>query len=64
MTFAIHAWKNDQSTETVRISPAVAVDKARVLAKSGWRVYVTDASGRRFDPPDFDRLEAIARETA
>ena len=49
---------------TVRISPAVAVDKARVLEKSGWQVHVTDSSGRQFDPPDFDRLLAIARETA
>ena len=64
MTFTIHAWKNGQSTMTVRISPAVAVDKARVLEKSGWQVHVTDSSGRQFDPPDFDRLVAIARETA
>ena len=64
MTFAIHAWKNGQSTVTVRINPAVAVDKARVPEKSGWQVHVTDSSGRQFDPPDFDRLLAIARETA
>jgi len=31
MTFTIHASKNGQSVVTVRISPAVAVDKARVL---------------------------------
>jgi len=29
MTFTIHASRNDQSVVTVRISPAVAVDKAR-----------------------------------
>jgi hypothetical protein len=37
MTFTIHASKNGQSVVTVRISPAVAVDKARVLETVGWR---------------------------
>src|SRR5712672_3191177 len=50
MTFAIHAWKDDQSIVTVRIGPAVAVDKARVLERSGWKVHVTDSTGRRFGP--------------
>jgi hypothetical protein len=64
MTFTIHARKNDQCIVTVRISAAVAIDKARVLQKLGWQVHVTDSSGHRFDPPDFDRLLSIARETA
>jgi hypothetical protein len=64
MTFAIHAWKDDQSIVTVRIGPAVAVDKARVLERSGWQVYVTDSTGHRFDPSDFDYLSSFARETA
>jgi hypothetical protein len=29
MAFTIHAWKADQNVTTVRIGPAVAVDKAR-----------------------------------
>jgi len=36
--------KNDQSIATVRISPAVAVDKARRLEKLGWQVHVTDSA--------------------
>jgi hypothetical protein len=64
MTFIIHAWKADQNIMTVRIGPAVAVDKARELETMGWQVYVTDAAGRRFTPPNFDRLISIARETA
>jgi hypothetical protein len=64
MTFTIHARKNDQCIVTVRISAAVAVDKARTLQKLGWQVHVTDSSGRQFDPPDFDLLLSIARETA
>jgi hypothetical protein len=63
MTFAIHASKNAEHLVTIRISPAVAVDKARVLEKSGWQVHITD-SCRQFDPPDFDRLLSIAPETA
>ena len=43
MTFTIHASKNGQSVATVRISPAVAVDKARVLEELGWQVHVTDS---------------------
>jgi hypothetical protein len=64
MTFAIHASKNGQSVATVRIRPAIAADKARVLQKSGWRVHVTDSSGRQFTSSEFDQLLSIARETA
>ena len=64
MTFIIHASKNGQSVVTVRISPAVAVDKARVLESLGWQRHVTDSAGHQFDPSDFDRLSALADETA
>ena len=64
MTFTIHAWKADQNVTTVRIGPAVAVDKARELQKMGWEVYVTDATGDRFTPINFDRLLMIPQETA
>jgi hypothetical protein len=64
MTFAIHASKNGQSVVTVRINPAVAVDKARVLESLGWQVHVTDSAGHQFDPSDFDRLSSLAEELA
>ena len=64
MTFAIHAWKADQNIVTVRIGPAVAVDKARMLEKLGWRVHVTDSAGCQFDPSDFDQLSSSTREIA
>ncbi len=44
MTFIIRASKNGQSVVTVRISPAVAVDKARVLESLGWQVHVADSA--------------------
>jgi hypothetical protein len=62
MTYTIHAWKADQNLTTVRIGPAVAVDKARELEKMGWQVYVTNATGSRFPPANFDRLLSITRE--
>jgi hypothetical protein len=58
MTFAIHASKDGQSVVTIRIRPAVAVDKARVMERSGWQVHVTDSAGHQFDPSDFDRLSS------
>ena len=63
MTFTIHASKNGEIVATVRIGPAVAVDKARVLEKLGWQVHVTDSAGRQFNPSDFNRLSSLARET-
>jgi hypothetical protein len=49
---------------TVRINPAVAVDKARVLEGFDWQVHVTDCAGHQFDPSDFDRLSSLADEMA
>jgi hypothetical protein len=64
MTYTIHASKSDQTSVTVRINPAIAVDKARALELSGWQVHVTDSSGHLFTPLDFDRLSSFACETA
>lgn len=64
MTFTIYASKNGQSVVTVRISPAVAVDRARVLKSLGWQVHVTDSAGRRLTPSEFDWLSSLAGETA
>ena len=64
MTFTIHASKNGQSVVTVRITPVVAVEKARVLESLGWQVHITDLAGHQFDPLDFDRLSSLADEAA
>jgi hypothetical protein len=63
MTFTIHTWKADRNVTTVRIGPAVAVDKARELEKMGWEVYVTDAAGSQFTPLNFDQLLLIAQDS-
>ena len=59
MTYAIHASRDGRSVVTIRISPAVAVDKARTLEELGWQVHVTDSAGHQFDPRDFDRLSSL-----
>jgi hypothetical protein len=64
MTFTIHASKGGQSVVTVRISPAVAVDKARVLESLGWQVHVTDSAGHQFNHSDFDCLTSLSGKTA
>jgi hypothetical protein len=64
MTYTIHASKNGQTSVTVRINPATAVDKARALELLGWQVHVTNSSGHLFTPTDFDRVSSFACETA
>jgi hypothetical protein len=53
MTFAIHASKNGQSVVTVRINPDAAVYKARLLESFGWKVHITDSTGRHFGVSEF-----------
>ena len=60
MTYAIHASRDGQSVVTIRISPVVAVDKARTLEGLGWLVHFTDSAGHQFDPADFDQLSSLA----
>ncbi len=63
MTYAIHASRDGQSVVTIRIIPAVAVDKARALERLGWQVHVTDSDGHQFNPMDFNRLLLLSRAT-
>ena len=52
----VHASKDRKSTRTLYLRPAIAVAKARILFKAGWRVHVVDADGRMFHPEQFDEL--------
>jgi hypothetical protein len=54
--FTIHASKDGESTQTVRIGPTVTVAKARSLSKLGWQVHIIDFDGRRYGPDKFDDL--------
>lgn len=59
--FTIHATRNDQSIVTHRIIPDVAVAQARTLKAAGWRVRILGASGRQYEPSEFDQLLTFAR---
>jgi hypothetical protein len=48
--FTIHSSREGESIETHRISAVVAVAEARRLNELGWRVRVTDRTGRQFNP--------------
>lgn len=56
MLFIVHASKDGETVETDRLSPVIAVAKARGLSKAGWQVHVTDADRRQYAPEKFDRL--------
>lgn len=60
--FTIHASKDGQSTETMRLGPTITVAKARELTKSGWQVHITDADGHQYGPDKFDELLRFDRK--
>ena len=60
--FTIHASKDGESIQTVRISPTITLAKARVLLKEGWEVYITDADGRQYQPDKFDQVLSFDRK--
>jgi hypothetical protein len=54
--FTIHASKDGETSQTVRIGPTISVAKARELTKYGWQVHITDADGQQYGPDRFDDL--------
>jgi hypothetical protein len=54
--FTICSSKDGESSELQLTSPTLTVAKARMLSKSGWRVHITNAAGRKFAPPEFDEV--------
>ena len=52
--FTISSSRDGESSEMQLTSPTLTVAKARMLFKSGWRVHITNAAGRRFAPSEFD----------
>jgi hypothetical protein len=54
--FTVYASKNGETSETQRTSPTITVAKARTLFKSGWRVHIADAAGRKYGPAEFDEI--------
>jgi hypothetical protein len=54
--FTIHASKIGANVRTERNSPALAVDKARLMMASGWMTHIVDPDGRVYQPERFDQL--------
>jgi hypothetical protein len=54
--FTISSSRNGETGELQLTSPTLTVAKARMLTKSGWRVWVTNAAGRQFAPSEFDEI--------
>jgi hypothetical protein len=54
--FTISSSKDGESSELQLTSPTLTVAKARMLFKSGWRVHITNAAGRKFAPSEFDEV--------
>ena len=54
--FTISSSKDGETAEVQLTSPTLAVAKARMLFKSGWRVQITNAAGRQFAPSEFDEV--------
>jgi hypothetical protein len=61
MAFTIHSSKDGTRIQTMRLSPASAVARARGLSKAGWQVHITDTDGREFRPESFDELLSVDR---
>ena len=60
--FVIHASKDGETTQTVRLGPTITVAKARELAKYGWQVHITDANGHQYGPEKFHELLRFDRK--
>ena len=54
--FTIHASKDGETSQIVRIGPTVTVAKARELAELGWLVHITDEGGHQYGSDQFDEL--------
>jgi hypothetical protein len=54
--FTVHASKNGETNEVHQDSPTLTVAKARGLFKTGWKVHIADAAGRRYAPSEFDEI--------
>ena len=56
MTYTIVATKGDSILRSERESLLIAAAKARVWARVGWHVVVTDGEGKTLDPGEFEKL--------
>jgi len=60
--YTIHASKDGETSQTVRLGPTITVAKARELTKYGWQVHITDADGNQYGPNKFNELLRFDRK--
>jgi len=60
--FTIHASKDGESSQTVRIGPTITVAKARELIKYGWQVRINDTDGHPYGPERFHEILRFDRK--
>ena len=58
MAYKIVATRGDEVLRSERESLLIAAAKARVWARVGWDVVVTDPDGNTLDPAEFEKLFA------
>lgn len=58
MTYKIVATRGEEVLRSERDSLLIAAAKARVWARVGWDVVVTDPDGKTLDPAEFEKLFA------
>ena len=56
MAYQMTAERDNEKAQSRNDSLFIAVAKARVWASEGWQVIVTDDTGRKFAPDEFDDL--------
>ena len=62
MSYRITAERDNETMRSSRSSVWVAVAKGRVWASEGWRVVITDDTGRDFVSDQFDELLPFRRK--
>ncbi len=56
MAYKMVAEREDEIVRNERNSALVVLAKAQVWASEGWRVIITAADGKEFDPAGFEKL--------
>lgn len=56
VTFIVYASRGGVEITTVRLNVVAAIAKGRTLIDDGWQVFITDPSGTRYCPSEFDKL--------
>jgi hypothetical protein len=54
------AERDNETIRSTRASSLIAVAKARIFIEEGWKIHITDETGRTFEPAEFHLLPAVS----